>query len=68
MPKDLADILRRAIRSSGMTALDLAEATGVPQPTITRFLQGRDMRLATAQKLCDYFGLELKPKARKRRR
>lgn len=62
MPKDLADALRDAIRKSGMTALELAQKTGVPQPTITRFLHGRDMRLSRAQKLAAYFGLELRPK------
>lgn len=68
MPKELADVVRAAIRRSGITSLDLSRATGVPQPTITRFLRGRDMRLSRAQKLCDYFGLELKPRSRKRKR
>lgn len=62
MSKELADTLRQAIRDSGQSANELAETTGVPQPTITRFLAGADMRLSTAQKLAAYLGLELRPK------
>jgi transcriptional regulator with XRE-family HTH domain len=57
MPKDMADVLREAIRKSGTSALQLSKETGVSQPSITEFLRGADMRLATAQKLADYFGL-----------
>lgn len=61
MSKELADTLRQAIRDSGQSANELAETTGVPQPTITRFLAGSDMRLSTAQKIAEYLGLELRP-------
>lgn len=57
----MADILRRAIRKSGKTALEIAIATGVPQASLSDFLHGKDIRLATAQKLSAYFGLELRP-------
>ena len=60
MSKQLADTLRAAIRMSGLSANALAELTGVPQPTITRFLAGADMKLATAGKIAAYLGLELK--------
>lgn len=62
MSKLLADALRDAIRKSGMSANALAEETGVPQPTITRFLAGADMKLETAGKLAAYLGLALKEK------
>lgn len=62
MAKELADTLRAAIRKSGMSANALADETGVPQPTITRFLAGADMKLETASKIAAYLGLELKPK------
>lgn len=62
MTKEMADVLRDAIRKSGKTALDLSAATGVSQPTITEFLRGADMRLTTAQKLAAHLGLELRPK------
>lgn len=64
MSKVLADSLRDAIRKSGISATALAEETGVPQPTITRFLAGADMKLETAGRLAAYLGMELKPKKR----
>lgn len=57
--KQLADTLRNAIRNSGESANVIAKATGVPQPTITRFLAGADMKLATAEKIAAHLGLEL---------
>lgn len=60
MPKPLADTLREAIRNSGLSASEIARNTGVPQPTITRFLAGADMKLETASKIAAYLGLELK--------
>ncbi len=59
MTKTMADILREAIRKSGQSAGQLAELTGVSQPTITEFLRGKDMRLDTAQKLAEFLGLTL---------
>lgn len=60
MSKRIADALRDAIRKSGLSAHKLAKETGVPQPTITRFLAGADMKLVTAEKIAAYLGLELK--------
>lgn len=67
MKKTLAITLRRAIKNSGLSSRELAQMLDLPTATISEFLRGRDMRLSRAQKLCDYFGLELKPKARKGR-
>lgn len=58
----MASTLRDGITKSGQSANEIARATGVPQPTITRFLSGADMRLSRAQKIADYLGLELRPK------
>ncbi len=56
----MAELLRSKIRESGLTLTRLSELTGVPQPRLTVFMQGHDIRLATGQKLADYFGLVLK--------
>lgn len=56
----LSATLRAAIRNSGKSANELAKATGVPQPTITRFLAGADMRLSRADKLAAHLGLKLR--------
>ena len=59
----MADQLRKAIKSSGMTVNAIAVEAGIPQPVLYRFVSGeRDLTMRTAQKLADYFGLELHPK------
>lgn len=60
MSKAMADALRAAIRKCGKSANELAKETGVPQPTITRFLAGADMKLSTAEKLASRLGLRLR--------
>ena len=59
--KSVADVLRKRILDSGLSAAALAKETGTKQPTLTEFLRGKDIRLEkTAQKLMDYFGLTIK--------
>jgi predicted transcriptional regulator len=60
MLKDIADELRKAIRDCGESARTLEKETGVPHPTITRFLAGADMRISRAAKIAAYLGMELK--------
>ncbi len=72
MSQSLAEQLREQIRLSEMSANALARESGVPQPMITNFLNGKDIRLETANKLAAYFGLSLQParkasKAKRRR-
>lgn len=55
--------LAAAIRNCGKSAYLLSQETGIPQSTISRFLQGADMRISQAEKLAAYFGLTLKPDA-----
>jgi hypothetical protein len=62
MPKDMADILRDAIRKSEKPLLTIATDTGVSVSLIWAFMQGGDMRLKNASKIAVYLGLELKPK------
>jgi hypothetical protein len=42
--------------------MELARQTGVPQPTITRFLAGADMRMSTAAKIAAFLGVSLHTK------
>ncbi|NQT14062.1 MAG: helix-turn-helix transcriptional regulator, partial [Planctomycetes bacterium] len=52
--------LKHAIERSGLPAYAISKGAGVPIPTITRFLRGeRDMRLATAAKLAEFFEMRL---------
>jgi plasmid maintenance system antidote protein VapI len=66
-PDQLSDALRRAIVESGTPFLTLEQRTGVARASITRFVSGkRSMRLDMAGRLAAYFGLELRPKRKKR--
>ncbi|MGO8751571.1 MAG: helix-turn-helix domain-containing protein [Thermoguttaceae bacterium] len=59
----LSDELREAIRAYDGTVYAISKATGVCHPVIGRFLRGeRDLYLATADKLAEFFGLGLLPK------
>ncbi len=60
MAAKIDDALRRAISDSGISASELARKTGIPQPTITRFLAGADMRMSKAAAIAAYLGLSLK--------
>ena len=59
----IADQLRAAILASGQSQYALAKAAGVSQSVLSRFVAAeRDMTLATACKLSDHLGLELRAK------
>ena len=57
----IADSLKQAIKASKKTVNAIAVESGIAQPVLQRFVAGtRDLKLATAQKLADHFGLELR--------
>lgn len=53
--------LTALLEQKGIRPTDLARATGVPQPTVHRILEGtsKDPRSATLQPIADYFGVTL---------
>lgn len=54
--------IREAIASSGLSINRLAKDSGISQPILCRFVNGqRTMTLATASKLIEVLGLELRP-------
>jgi plasmid maintenance system antidote protein VapI len=57
LPMSLSSELREKIRETGLSANELARQSGVPQPTITRFLNGQDIMLTTVEKLADSLGM-----------
>jgi plasmid maintenance system antidote protein VapI len=62
----ITSLLRQTIAESRIPYLTLAKATGVQRASIQRFVDGRQsIRLDVADRLADYFGLEL---AKRRRR
>jgi plasmid maintenance system antidote protein VapI len=68
-PITLADALRQAIRESGQSQQAISYATEVPAPAISRFVNGhRDITLSTANRLCEFLGLQLRPRKRSNRK
>ena len=56
----LSQALRDALRTSDKSMYQIAQAAGVSQIVVSRFLAGqRDIRMATADKLAEALGLKL---------
>ena len=56
----MSDILKKAIKDSGMAHYAIEQETGVQRASIMRFMRGeRSLRLDIADKLAVYLGLEL---------
>jgi len=52
--------IRLAIKRSGLTIYQLAKDSGVSQPVLSRFINGkRGITLATASRLTETLGLDL---------
>jgi transcriptional regulator with XRE-family HTH domain len=57
----ISDMLRRKIAASGMSYKSLERETGVTRASIMRFVRGdQSLRLDKADRLAEYFGLELR--------
>ncbi len=63
----MSDVLRAAIRASGLSLLEIERDTGVQRGSISRFLRReRSLRLDIADKLAAYLGIRVVPSKRKR--
>jgi plasmid maintenance system antidote protein VapI len=59
----MSGVLRKAIVESGKALIALERETGIQRMSLSRFLKGRQsLRLDVADKLAEYFGMELRPK------
>ncbi len=67
-PSPISDLLRRTIVESGIPLLQIEQATGLHRATISRFVRGmHSLRLDMADKLANYFSLELRPTSRRKK-
>jgi transcriptional regulator with XRE-family HTH domain len=56
----ISDTLRQAIEDSGMTRYAIAQATGINESTLSRFVaSGKEISLANADVLAAFLGYEL---------
>lgn len=62
----VSERLRRAIETSGETRYAIAQATGVNQSTLSRFMHGGGLTSENLDRIAEYLGLELKPKQKRR--
>jgi plasmid maintenance system antidote protein VapI len=63
----MSEVLRWAIAESGKALIALERETGIQRMSLSRFLAGKQsLRLDVADKLAEYFGLELRPKRKGR--
>ncbi len=58
----ITDHLRKLVRDSEASRYAIAQATGVQQSALLRFVAGKDLRGESLDKLAEYYGLELKAK------
>ncbi len=59
----VTETLRKAVRESGLTLYRVAKDSGVPYPTLYRFMtEERSITALTLNKLCAYLGLVLTKK------
>lgn len=64
----MTQTLRKAVRDSGLSLYAIAAGSGLTRPSLSRFMAGtQSLRLDMADKLAEYFGLELKPAGRRRK-
>ena len=65
----VSETLRRAVETCGKTRYRIAQETGINESTLSRFVaSGRALSMENSDLLCEYLGLELKPKRRKARK
>ncbi len=59
-PMTLTAQLRKAIRDSGLSLYRIAKDSGVPYAVLQRFANAdRQIKMAAADKLAEYFGMRL---------
>ncbi len=64
----MTSLLRQAIRQSGESFMALEQATGITRQSLMRFAHGQQsLRLDMADRLVDYFGVELRWKGKTRK-
>ena len=64
----IAKTIAQAIAKSGKTRYQISQDTGVKQTVLWRIFHGGSCSLETADRLCEYLKLELRPKHKTRRR
>jgi hypothetical protein len=59
--------IRQAILKCGKSRYRIHKETGIDQAVLCKIMGGGGCRIETAEELCEYLGLELKPRQKKAR-
>jgi hypothetical protein len=59
--------IRQAIAKSGKSRYRIYKDTGVSQAVLCKIMAGRTCSMETADTLCEYLGLELRPRRKRAR-
>jgi len=62
---DVTATLRTALERCGESRYRVAQNTGIPESTLSRFAAGATLHGENLDRLCRYLGLELRPVRRK---
>lgn len=63
----ILESIAQAIEKSGKSRYQIHQDTGIDQTVLFRIVHGQGCSIETADKLCEYLGLELKPRSAKGR-
>lgn len=61
----ILESITKAIERSGKTRYLISKETGIDEAVLCRIVSGGSCSLKTADRLCAYLGLELRPKSKK---
>ena len=61
----IIEMIRKRIRESSKSRYRISKDTGIDEAALCRIMQGGSCKVETADKLLEYFGVELKTKKRK---
>ena len=61
----IVETIRQAIEKCGKSRYQIHKETGVDQATLSRIMNGQSCGTKTADMLCEYLGLELRPRRAK---
>ncbi len=55
----LAERIRREIKARGLTGYRVAKDTGISEPAVGRFLNGKSLTLENAERVLEYLDVEI---------
>ena len=63
----IMDGIRQAIQDCGKSRYRIYKDTGIEQSVLCKIMSGRTCSMDTAERLCEYLGLEVRPRRKKAR-